>query len=892
MAVGDLSTDFLDAQVMSYVGHVAGNSEFFITRGYGSTIFVGVFSKSTSSGGARHIDLMSFGISTAGVINTSPLHQVTVNASGGAGGGARRYDLIGNQAGGVVIVAWAGTTADNSPRISTYTVDSTGGLTAVSTVIMDTSIDVSAVTLYVSRITGDVYLLSYRRDTPPDQGWGVTFSVSSTGGITSPLDGPEALDPAGQVAGSHPAIWTLSSIMVVSSTNSRLRTHTMTAGGVFSTALHTSTFSGTGADVGLASLLTLDSGLGIIAFNHNTSSGSYNIRTAIIDSTGGITLVSSTLGINSIGMVDNQRMMNLGSRAFLFMEDAQSPARLRTYVVDAAGVLSTVDLLLSTGIMVSNTLPSFAHVSGSVVAVGSIQPSSTAALTVATFTVENALTAASVLGLGIFVDWNNDGTFSSTEDISTDCLRLSWRRGREAEQSETPIGTGTIELKDPNADYNPLSTGSKWGSTFVRVNREVLARMTFGTSTYNLFRGRIERITPQASPEWTRASIFVVDGMAELRQKIISYPNGAGTTAGASPSSGDRPVLIAIGSTLGGIAAILDEASWGTTRRKLSETGSTLNNYWTYGESAMAAIALLERQEFRGLVFIDRDGDVAFHSSTHAGGSTFLASFNVQFQGWDHSFSARPIINSAEVSVHARDDATAALLGSINPSIIPSITQGTTQIFIIPLSPAPVANVVIPAINVNATGSAAAVGVGTGTSYSSTQVTVIGQVLGASALKLFVANNTTETINIQRAENAADTQTAFQVAGTALNDGKWGTTAQLSGSIAEFGRRHLTLDLPFVSVVATAVNRSVDIVTRFGAMRADFTKLSIAGTDTTIVEQLLARNINDRIRVTSTNLKITNRDYYITAAEYEIAPGNFAGLGLAMAAVWTLEEAT
>jgi len=122
----------------------------------------------------------------------------------------------------------------------------------------------------------------------------------------------------------------------------------------------------------------------------------------------------------------------------------------------------------------------------------------------------------------VIADWNNNGVFDSTEDISTDVRRLSWTRGREAEQGETPAGTLTVELKDPVGDYSPHNSGSKWGGSNVTLNRELLAQAIYGGTTYGLFRGRIQSIKPQITAEEQRASIFCIDGMDELTRKIFS----------------------------------------------------------------------------------------------------------------------------------------------------------------------------------------------------------------------------------------------------------------------------------------------------------------------------------------------------------------------------------
>lgn len=892
MAVGDLSTSVIStALITPSIGTSFVNpAQPMVTRGDGASVFVAVFDNETTLGDGR-LGLATFAISTGGVITNTILDELSISTETAA-----RYDLI-NVADGMVALAFSDPASSNSPFINTYSVNSTGGLALVQSVNLEGDTAKAQGSMYISHITGEVYFVSYELSSSGNtRGRGVTINITSTGGITAPLDGPKNISPGGLQGAGHPATWVRSAYMVMTSTSARISVHTMTAGGVFSTNLVTSSY-GVGGVVGLPRPLTLDSGQGIVAISHGNSA--QTLRTFVVSSTGGISTSISSTQINTVGVVTGSRMMYLGSRTLLVWED--DVPQVRTFVSDISGALTTVATLSSTNFANSGRGAAYFHVSGNVVGISRWISGTTASFYVSTINAENELTPNSGLAINILVDWNNDGVFSSTEDISTDCTRLSWRRGREAEQGETPIGTALIELKDPNADYNPLNTGSKWGSTLVRINKEVLARAVFGTSTYGLFRGRIGRISPLATPDAIRATLFVVDGMEELTRKFVSFPNSAATTAGGSPTSGERPTLKVVGSTFGAIAAVLDEASWSSTRRKLNQTGSSegssFTNYWTYGKSARAAITQLEALEFRGKIFVDRDGDITFHAAGHYDASTFLYHFNVAFQAWDHAYSDRNLINAGAATIHGRDQSSAVILGSVNVATIPTITVGTTLVLTIPLSPAPTADFFIPNILTNSSEGSAAVGV-SGTSYTNTQVTVRGEALGASALRLRIANNTTESVNIARASLMTtngydDTNTVLHVAGNTLNDHSWTSTASIADSIAAFGRRAAEVDLIFQDKVPQAVDRSVNLATFYSTGKADFTRLAVAGTDTTIVEQLLARAISDRIRVTSTGLKIsTGRDYYINAAEYELAPGNAAGLGYNLSAVYSLEEAT
>jgi len=296
-------------------------------------------------------------------------------------------------------------------------------------------------------------------------------------------------------------------------------------------------------------------------------------------------------------------------------------------------------------------------------------------------------------GYNIIVDWNNDDVFSSSEDITSDILSVDWGRGRDPEEENTPAGFATIVVSDPNGNYAPASTF--WGDGNVTMNRRVLAVSVYQDTTFHLFNQRLQRLTSNVRPgNDQRATLFFVDEMELLDNKKISFPN-LGLT-----SADDLTAKVILGGVAdetfgsnsnGAIKNILDESSFPSSRRAISQIGSTAEFWWTYGVSARAALKELERHEGqKSMIFINSSGTVEFHSSTHREGSTSVASFGagsadgLLFQSIDYEMSAKNVVNVGEVTSHIRADSTLDIIASIplSPHII---ANGDTFSFIIRL---------------------------------------------------------------------------------------------------------------------------------------------------------------------------------------------------------------
>lgn len=498
----------------------------------------------------------------------------------------------------------------------------------------------------------------------------------------------------------------------------------------------------------------------------------------------------------------------------------------------------------------------------------------------------------------LIVDWNNDGVFSSTEDISTDIKRLSWTRGREAEMEETPPGTLTAELKDPNGDYSPHKASTKWGVGNVTLNREALAQAIYQGTTFGLFRGRIQSIRPQLIPGEQSATIFCVDGMEELSRKTLSLPVGVSAVGGAAAAGGVPFYHTAIGSTAGIIDNILDNASWAVSRRTLDATGAILDWWFTHNLTAKQSLDELERHDIGSIIFINSSGNMQYYSSTHFANTTYLASFaSTDLAAWDYQFSARGLINSARLTAHGRyQDCGGALstdLGQVGTYGLAQVASGATYVINIELARAPVIAAIVPQFGTGTTADAfQVVDSATGTALSTSQISFTGILKGASLLVCTLVNNYAGTVAIRAPALATDTFQTMYVRGSALFDHALTSTYSDSTYIDQYQRRTFAADYPYYEESTKMLAIAQNVVDRNKVAKPDYNKLTLLGSSTYNIAQILTREIGDKVRVTVGDVGVVNRDYNIYGGEWEVIPGKPLGIYPHLGVRWALVDSS
>ncbi len=488
----------------------------------------------------------------------------------------------------------------------------------------------------------------------------------------------------------------------------------------------------------------------------------------------------------------------------------------------------------------------------------------------------------------IFIDLDVSGTFTSTEEISSDVMGVTWQRGGEPDQAGALAGSATILVADDCGNYCPDNVLSKFGSGIMGVGLEVRITTIYQGTTYAAFRGRINRLTPEIGVKGEQlASLFCVDAMEELGPQIVNHTITGNATGGVAIGSPDLDrVALTIGSTIGAIATLLDQVGWADARAQITETGRTLNIWWVYDETIKQQFDKLLFYEGPGSeIYINSSGSLTFHSSTHRVGAVALSTFTNSLQDWAYTWSLRNMLNVAELTVHPTGGLiSGSTLGSLNTAGL-SASSGSTLFRTAALSGAPVLSLTMPVGGKDGAGQFAVVSTVDGSSNVAGLCTVTGRVLGHSLMELKFRSLSTDAWRIQAPEGAASTLTTAAIVGSYPVDANAVVSSSNAASITKYGRRVVIADLVYNQSCAIGGSLAADIVTRYATPLPDYSRATIIGSDTVSIPQVLTLDIGDMIEVTVARLGVASVNYFITAGEWTMNPD-----GKTVQAVYSLEK--
>jgi hypothetical protein len=232
------------------------------------------------------------------------------------------------------------------------------------------------------------------------------------------------------------------------------------------------------------------------------------------------------------------------------------------------------------------------------------------------------MTSPRTIETEVFVDWNNDGTFTGAyDDVSADVLAdpgVTVQYGRDQARSLSPpmIPSCDFTLDNESRRYSPENAGSPLYQLIqpgrpVKVQARHGDRRTYsshisynshlpynGKGTWPLFRGNID--TMQTSVAWgRRVTAFSALGMtAQLKRKTVSV------------------ALQTDIHTNDAVNLVLNAAGW-TASRVLAIGDTVLDTWWVDERPAWDVILELIGSEGAGaMVFEEPDGEFQFHSRT------------------------------------------------------------------------------------------------------------------------------------------------------------------------------------------------------------------------------------------------------------------------------------
>jgi hypothetical protein len=198
------------------------------------------------------------------------------------------------------------------------------------------------------------------------------------------------------------------------------------------------------------------------------------------------------------------------------------------------------------------------------------------------------------------IDWDNDGDFTAS-DSSTEIMSdvsISYGRDQERQLNPAAVGSAAFSLINVSRKYSPEWTSSTLFGD-LEPARPMRGQVTWGGTTFPLFRGRIDDFNIKADMADRSVDFTFLDALNDLSNVKLSTPVYEGLRTGE---------LIDI---------ILDEVGW-TAGRQIDLGATFVRYWWADGTDAYAAISDLVKSEGApSIAYVAPDGTFVFHDRHH-----------------------------------------------------------------------------------------------------------------------------------------------------------------------------------------------------------------------------------------------------------------------------------
>lgn len=465
------------------------------------------------------------------------------------------------------------------------------------------------------------------------------------------------------------------------------------------------------------------------------------------------------------------------------------------------------------------------------------------------------------------IDWNSDGNFTAssamlslafmgtggvdeaTQDLVSD-VTFSYGRDQERQLNPGAVGSAALTLQNASRKYSPENVNSPlYGN--LDPARDARFQVTWGGTTFPLFRGKIDDFNVTADFENRTVGFTFLDGMALLQGAKLS------TGVYESLRTGDL------------INVILDLVGW-TAGRDIDLGATLVKFWWVEGSDALSSINDLVKSEGPPAVaYIGPDGTFIFRDRHHriqnSASITSQGTFSakalgdctaVQAPGFDiakpftYAHGWRDIVNSVNFDVSDRipDSDLSAVWTSEDTYAISSGESRTVSVS----GSEPFKDAVTPVAGTDFIASGAG------------SVTVLlSRTSGASVDITMTAVGGSVVINsLQLRARAIPVRITVKV------------SRSDAGSVSQHGEKTYPDSAPWAGENdALAI---ADKILLNYAQRRPTVQLRVVTKDPTHFMQVIGRTVSDRIHITNDEMGI-NDDFFVERVTHTIQRVNQAG---------------
>lgn len=474
----------------------------------------------------------------------------------------------------------------------------------------------------------------------------------------------------------------------------------------------------------------------------------------------------------------------------------------------------------------------------------------------------------------VIINYNDDQSADSGEDITADVLRLEWRLGFAApyQTIAAPI-TARITLRNPTRAHSPEASANPY-----TPGLPLYIRSDDGVTSRTHFTGFITHVEPTPGDQGERLTVITAGG---VENQLVNARARLPPQVGQRADQVIAAVLDAVPLRRPHLAGywLLDIPSYAeldaNTRLpddypRALEHGLTTFAYtadtWGGGLPALDAVRQMAEAE-RGRFFMDRDGVLVFHNRHYTLLSTTpVAAFSDDMDGLEYAYGA-DVANCVTVTLLPRS------IGAVNTTLWTlenpqALQPGEAGVRVLIARyrdaqdrPLGALSVVPPVPYIDYTANTLPDGTGEDRTGS---VGVLLAETGASAAVLTVRNNGLEPVFLLP---------GMKLRGTPIIQGDPITLEHIDWtSVSLHGLSALSFNLPALDSVEAADQLARFELARRKDPRGVLWQMTLSGT--THLPQILARTLFDRITITETQTG-HSAGYFIIAEHHTVDLGGF-----------------
>lgn len=445
----------------------------------------------------------------------------------------------------------------------------------------------------------------------------------------------------------------------------------------------------------------------------------------------------------------------------------------------------------------------------------------------------------------IDVDWGGDGTFSTSDTVTTDVLARSpvtIDRGRDQARQYAPPMAGALDFTLDNRArrYSPEnSSGALYGNLLPGRQARVVA--TYSGSTYILATTIVDDLLVHPNINERAVDVPCLGTLSRLVGKTV------GTALYQSVRTDEA------------LGYLLDAAGWSTsTSARMLDTGATvLDWWWADGDAFEAAKTLLSTEGLGAAIYEDGQGRFVFEGRHYRFSQSrcLTSQATLRDSGAEPKFSPpmtyqpnfRDVVNIA-TAIHKVRAAAGSLSVVWSLGQIATFTASQTRAFV-------------------ARGSDI----------------FTGAITPVAATDYTVSAGSITTVSLDRTSGATVTITMTAGAGGATVTGlqlraylvavsattQVASSVDSTASIAAYGRREKALSTLAEVPILTLQGLVDSLVDRYQQPRTTI-EITVNNNNTNRLTQILGREISDRITVVEAQTGLSN-DFFIERIQHRIS---------------------